>query len=562
MKDRISKPIHAIPEVAPLLLTLFIGLAYVLTATSYLTSDANHWIELIEKGSDGEYYGIINHFLQIPYSHGIVSALRAIGINLSGLFILRFFDLIASIVAAVYFGLICERLLSDTAQVPRGSSRQKLGFVPILLFAGNLSLLVNWNGELYAVPIALYAAAVYEILRGSTSRASLFLSLAILHHIEFVLLVPSFFVLLWMDSKRQQVLFLKRAASFSLQLAAFFSVILVTAVLCIKGLSSPRAIVEYVLYGPGRADVSSIKTFEHSLPKGFLKALKGLFSGYNISGHVLGDVLTGKAAFFQNMKFALLELVASLAVVFSTLYLIWLGRKQKKLWLYSLSAMLPVLLFFNLRYYPVWMKYHSASLLGLNLIIVAGLYELSKNSKPKLVYAYLVLMVGSNLFGSVIPMKFRGTALEQDTLQAKLFYKRDHKISVVSCEENSSFRDFPEMRNFRVDSLVYQLPQLENTDAAHAIIRDWVRQRLAEGRRVYLLGDACDSYHWEILAREARKALPSPQFIHFDFSFLKNTFALTDTGQRFQVDAQNFFDPLGWKEARLLEVRMPGTGAH
>ncbi len=618
-----------------------------------ISIDVNNWIEIVTYGREGDLYrngdmyGDLSHFLQLPVARFLYLITGQVGVQFSALNILRFINIICTVSAAYYFSALVTALL----RLPVSKDRiQWVSYVVLpAFFVSGLSVWHFVNGELFAAPTLFFLMACYQGAKLNANRSdqlktlstgryrkrpcqsygdlfqlSLPLSLMVLSHAEYILLTPA-------------VLFLAlggRSVSYRVVLRE----ILIVGIVCIVTCLITMSLVLKIMYDvPWRAfgewyqlvtfffsnalnspDKEAAKAVAGPYLPGIIKALKGVFSSYNISVQFVSNYATKKALYyshkwhevaylFLSLLYLFVILGALVSVSFRTRVRTLLNFKMPfnstlmRYVIFLVLSILPNILIFNARYYPVWMKYHSVSMAGVSFlfisiyIIIYNLLRewLAKYSRPRfwptiIVVFLLLLQVGLNLFGSIVPLRYRAERLAENTTslnqlhaylvqtqietkirpvyqapeyllnQPKRSQQRDSElkwpIAIIVCNYFNALNSVSS-KQIDLGSLIYS-KKFKHQDPAETAVElvPLVQSLSSSGLRVFLLGTRCDAYNWYILAKEANVERPSESYIAFDMQFLTKYFQLKPTQINFELDAENFADPTSWRSAELVEV--------
>ena len=171
--------------------------------------------------------------------------------------------------------------------------------------------------------------------------------------------------------------------------------------------------------------------------------------------------------------------------------------------------------------------------------------RMSRASRYTLCATYIAACAALNLFGSILPMRARGT----DTLRAAARIGQLNEgggAAMVSCTESLPVI-LGGVENLRIKKI--WKPDVSRTQET---VRSWVGTRLAEGKPTYVLDRSCRPDEWFLTA---------PAF--FDLTFLERDFQLVPTGITRVPTAQVWeVYPASWRRADVFRLvpRQPVKG--
>jgi hypothetical protein len=492
---------------------------YLFTRSSQLISDGEHYIDLARAG-DGRLYAEIGHFLQVPLTHGLWRGLSALGLDVPVAGIYLGLSLAGALAAIVSIGEIAASLFAS----------RRAGLVASVLLGTTLVVWTQWNGELSTLALGFIVPAMYCALRGSTLVAAVLWALAVTSHAELALVAPAFFLAPIIRSREKP----------------WLGKLWRGAILCVVagGLTIAFLVIGSWLCGRWHDGATFAAWIRDAWaprsvmmePADPVRALKGLVTAYTVAGHVWGDILRGRTH-------ATAPFVASAAlggvVLASTAALVLAGARARWNALLAAAWIVPTHVLLNWHFAPTSEEYHVGAMPGLVLLVTGGLVSL--RVRHVVASAYVAACVALNLLGCVLPMQAYGADMYRahgEVLRTVNEAGRD--ASLVTCSDRI-------MMDWSRELEVKRL-YVPRRDVAHvrAASTAWVRERLSERRRVFLLGPRCYVEEW----------VPAPNGDEVDLRFLADEFTLVQTPmRRVPLAWVSQTNPFSWRQAALFEIQ-------
>jgi hypothetical protein len=485
---------------AAVVIAVFVPL-YLLTRSDFLISDGPSRVMAARSGdhADIQYFYPL-YVLGVPLINLVWVSLTKLGLTVSVESVLLGLSLCGTVAAIVFMGLIAAQI----------AGTRSAAWLAAALFGTALNPWTQWNGELSGWSAGFGAAALYLVLRNRTVAPALLWALAVLSHVDFVLLAPVLVLAVWMGEDR--------AGTTRAKIGRAVSLVVVAATVTLLFL-----FIGSWLAGKWH-DTTELATwlglpvlFESHVqrkPEVF-RAIKGFVTAYTVAGHHLRNVLTGRGT-FDNPAFVG-AVAVGLVLLVVTGVLIVSAVRQRRAALFALTWLLPFHVLYNWWYAPTMEEYHTGALPGLVLLITAGLLQLGlKMSRPwrsAFFVSYIAACFGLNLVSALLPMKAAAAAVATSSAQLRqLSAERNGRIALVTCDGGPAVEgtgiEYLRIRNHWKRSV----PDIQNT------IRSWIEARIGEGKEVYVQNGRCLPDEWV-----------TPPHPSFDLSFLERDFRSTRT---------------------------------
>ncbi len=435
-------------------------------------------------------------------------------------------SLAGTLAAIVFTGLIAAEIMGT----------QSAAWLAAALFGTALNPWTQWNGELSGWAAGFGTAAAFLVLRGRVLAPALLWALAVLSHVDFILLAPVLVIAVWIGAAPGETTGerLRRACAL-VTLAATTTVVFLLSVSWLVGKwRNATELADWLLL-PTRFD-------KHLAghPQ-VVRAIKGLVTAFTTAGHHWRNILTGRGA-FDHPGFIPAAAVGLILLIVTGILLLS-ALRERRLTVFALTWLLPFHVLINWWYVPTQEEYHTSPLVGLVLLITAGLVHLgSRMPRPwrsALYAAYVAVCFGLNLFTALLPMKAAPQQIAKVSRELReLNMARGGKIALVTCDGGpmveGSGVEYLRIRNEWKGSV----PDIQNT------ILTWTKGRLSEGKEVYVQDKRCFPDEWVVP--------PQPPF---DLRFLERDYRATDISIRgIPIPHSSPTDMFEWRREDLARI--------
>jgi hypothetical protein len=514
------------------LIVLLAGFAvlYVSVRSSLLIGDAVAFTNFARAGDPaGLHYGEPSHFLQVLLTRAIWQGGLRLGLPVTVGGTLVAISLAGSIAATATFGAIAGILLQSRAAAWLGA----------VLFGTSLQVWTQANGELYGLASAFTSLAIYAALRRRTAIAAVLFALGVLSHADFVLALPALLVALRLAEQDAPPPAWWRGAALLCALSGVLTllVLLIGSRAIGKWHDRPQLVAwAQRSYTTRQTDID---------PPQPARALKGLITADTAAGHVVRDIATGRAPALEGWFLAWGAIAAILIAV--TAALVLAAFLEWRVGLFALAWMLPPHVLINWRFIPTVEKYHAAALPGFLLLVLTGLVAAGRRAgRAGLPLQVTFVVAGAlvNLFGVLLPLRALGTELTAATSALdQLIADSGGRAVFVTCDAPAAVvRAGGEYLRIRA---IWNAPP----PLVEAQIVAWTTMQLANGRRVFVVGDRCLPEEWITTWSQAP----------FTLAFLEQRFTTGRPLIRHLPIAQtSLTDPLGWRYGDVRELRAIG----
>lgn len=504
---------------------------YLTTRANVLISDGPSRVEAVmSRDLSDIQYMYPTYPLGVALIHAVWAVLLKLGISVSVESVLLGLNSIGTISAIIFLGLIAAEILET----------RRAAWLAAFLFGVSLNPWTQWNGELSGWSAGFGTTALFFVLRGRLLAPVILWALAVLSHVDFVFLTPALACAVWIGrwSTESTLWKLRRiGALIILSASTTIGLLLIGTRVAGKWTNFQELKTWFLL----PMQFSGHLGFTTGFGPSIFRALKGLATAFTAAGHHWRNILTGRGA-FDNPIFgpaAGLGLLILAVMAIFILFAVW----QKRLALFALALLLTFQMLENWWLVPTQEEYDTGALLGLILLITAGMFQMGKRlprrSRPWLAAVYVAACGGLNLFTAVLPMQANEKQIEAlSGSLSRLNIARGGMIAFVTCDKGPAIEQSG-VEYLRIrDYWTGRIPDMQHT------VLSWIDARLKEGKDVYVQDTLCFPDEWIVP--------PQPPF---DLHFVDRDYRSIETSlKRAPLPRSSPTDPMAWRHDDIVQI--------